>query len=70
MISRAELRGNPLDKECYTANITSHEYGIDDDRVFCYGLFKEQSVTEICNKCLKCKAFVGNATPMKGGAQE
>lgn len=67
MISRAELRGKPLEKECYRANITSHEYGIDDDRMFCYGLYKEQSVTEVCDKCRKCKAFVENATPLKGG---
>lgn len=38
MISRAKLRGKALDNDCKTAHITSHEYGLDDDRVFCYGL--------------------------------
>lgn len=67
MISRAELRGKRLENECYGANTTRHEYGIEDNRIFCYGLYMEQSETEICDKCLKCKAFVGNATPLKGG---
>ena len=30
IISRAELRGKPLDKECYEAKLTSHKYGIED----------------------------------------
>ena len=67
MISRAELRGKPLDEDCKTAHLTTSEFGEDDYRVFCYGLYKEQSVTEICDKCRECKAFVENATPLKGG---
>lgn len=65
MISRAMLRGKPLDDDCRRANHTTHEYGIKDDRVFCYGLYKEQSETEICDECLKCKAFINNAEPLK-----
>lgn len=67
MITRRELKGEPLDYDCKTAVPATNEYGIDDDRVFCYGLYKEQSETEICDKCRKCKAFVENATPLKGG---
>ena len=67
MISRAKLRGKPLDDDCKAAPRSTSEFGEDDYRVFCYGLFKEQSVTEICDKCRKCKAFVENATPLKGG---
>lgn len=63
MIDRATVRGKPLDEDCYRANRATNEYGENDDRVFCYGLYKEQSVTDICDKCLKCKAFVNNAEP-------
>lgn len=55
-----------MDIDCRSAVPATNEYGVDDDRVFCYGLYKEQSETEICNKCRKCKAFVENATPLKG----
>lgn len=66
MVTRAELRGEPLDPECYRANRTTHEDGVEDNRIFCYGLFREQSESEVCDKCLKCKAFVENAEPLKG----
>lgn len=63
-ITRANLRGKPLDKECYRANRTTNEYGKDDNRVFCYGLYAEFSDDVIDEKCLKCKAYVGNAEPL------
>ena len=44
MISRKQLRGKGLDKDCKTAHTTSHEYGLDDDRVFCYG--QEDTATD------------------------
>jgi hypothetical protein len=62
MISRAKLRGKELDKDCKTSNTTSHEYGLDDDRVFCYGLV-DYSTDELIEKCKNCKALVYNATP-------
>lgn len=64
-ITRAQLRGKPLDKECYRANRTTNEYGKDDNRVFCYGLYTEFSDSDINPECLKCKAYVGNAEPLK-----
>jgi hypothetical protein len=70
MVTRRKLRGKPLDYDCKTAVPTTNEFGVDDDRVFCYGLYREQSETEICDKCLNCNAFVGNATHverLKGG---
>lgn len=69
MKDRAKLRGKPLDEDCKTAKTTTNEYGISDDRVFCYGLFdpKYDAPNE---KCYGCKAFVENATPLKGGAEE
>lgn len=65
MENRAELRGKPLDEDCKTARTTTHEYGIADDRVFCYGLFDPKYEAPI-EKCYGCKAFVENATPPKG----
>ena len=62
MISRAKLRGKELDNDCKTAHITSHEYGLDDDRVFCYGLV-DYSTDELIEKCKNCKALVYNAAP-------
>lgn len=64
-ITRAELRGKPLDKECYRANRTTNECGKKDNRVFCFGLYAEFSDCDICEKCLNCKAYIGNATPFK-----
>ena len=32
---RSVQRGKPLDKDCYKAHISKHEYGKDDNRCFC-----------------------------------
>ena len=60
MISRKQLRGRGLDKDCKTAHTTSHEYGLDDDRVFCYGL-EDPATDEPFEKCKMCNAFIDNA---------
>ena len=65
MITRAKLIGHKLDPECHNAKTTSHEYGIHDNRVFCYGLYERQSETDIREKCMKCKAYVFNAEPLR-----
>lgn len=62
-IDRAKLRGKPLDDDCKRAKISKHEYGIKDNRCFCYGLFASHS-NEINDKCLKCGAYCGNAKPI------
>lgn len=67
-VDRATLRGTPLDKECKRANTTTHEYGLEDNRVFCYGLyapFSDSEIGDIDKKCLNCKAYVLNATPLE-----
>jgi hypothetical protein len=64
MISRKKLRGKELDNDCKTAHITSHEYGLDDDRVFCYGL-EDLSTDEPFEKCKMCNAFIDNITPLE-----
>ena len=65
MITRAKLIGHKLDPECHNAKTTSQEYGIHDNRVFCYGLYERQSETDIREKCMKCKAYVFNAEPLR-----
>ena len=62
MISRAKIRGKKLDEDCKRANISTNEYGPDDDRVFCYGLV-DCSTDELIEKCKNCKALAYNATP-------
>ena len=62
-ITRAQLRGKPLDEDCKKANRTTHEYGIDDNRVFCYGLLEDMSYWAKQEKCENCKAYVYNAEP-------
>lgn len=62
MISRAKLRGKVLDKDCKTAHTTSHEYGLEDDRAFCYGLV-DLSNDELLEKCKICKAYIDNSEP-------
>ncbi len=67
MITRSKIIGHPLEPECAKALTTTNECGANDNRVFSYGIYKEQSETEICDKCLKCKAFVFNAEPLATG---
>lgn len=69
MVNRAKLRGKPLDEDCKTARTTLHEYGPADNRVFCRGLFDRRTDTPI-EKCYGCKAFVENATPLKGQTEK
>ena len=63
MINRAKLRGKPLDSDCKRANRTTHEYGMEDYRVYCYGLYEDMSDWMIQKKCRECGAFVDNAKP-------
>lgn len=69
MVNRAKLRGKPLDEDCKTARTTINEYGPADNRTFCYGIFDRRTDTPI-EKCYGCKAFVENATPLKGQTEK
>ena len=69
MINRAKLRGRPLDSDCKRANRTTHECGMKDDRVYCYGLLEDMSEWQIKEKCRKCGAYIDNITPLEGGAE-
>ena len=64
MKNRAKLRSKPLDYDCRKAHTTTHEYGQEDDRVFCYGL-QDRRTNEPLPKCQECGAFVYNAKPLK-----
>lgn len=67
-ISRAKLRGKPLEPYCKKANTTTHEYGLKDNRVYCYGLYQNNisgTINDIAECCRKCKAFIDNATPLE-----
>lgn len=67
-VSRAKLRGKPLEPYCKRANTTTNEYGIEDNRVYCYGLYQcniSGTSDDIAECCRQCKAFVDNATSLK-----
>jgi hypothetical protein len=63
-ISRAKLRGKPLDNDCRRAYRTTNEYGKEDNRVFCYGRI-DYTTEELLPKCKECQANVKNAKPIK-----
>lgn len=58
--TRAKLRGSMLMPDCVRARISKHEFGPDDERCFCLGLFREGYNID---ECYACAAFVNNATP-------
>ena len=67
-VSRAQLRGKRLDIDCKNCYTTTNEYGEDDKRVFCYGLYDvENEGIVIFKKCRECGAYVENAKPLKEG---
>lgn len=63
IVSRVYLRGKPLDNDCKRAQTTRFQYGLNDNRVFCYGLYKDMSDWDILDKCKTCGALVDNAKP-------
>ena len=63
-IGRDKIRGKRLDHDCYAANITRNEYGPEDHRVFCFGLY-DPMYDEPIKKCKLCAAFIDNAEPPK-----
>ena len=64
-VSRAKLRGKSLDEDCKKAYRAAHEYGPEDNRVFCYGLIDLEN-DEPLEKCKVCGAYVENEEPPKG----
>ena len=62
---RAILRGKPLDEDCKRAKISKHEFGLNDKRCYCYGLFAPNTIYELHPKCQKCGAYCMNAKPQE-----
>jgi len=62
--SRAQMRYKPLDPMCKKAHTTTNEYGLEDKRVFCCGIW-EAMTDEPTEECRVCNAFVQNAEPPK-----
>ena len=65
-VNRAQLRGKPLDEDCKKANTTKYEYGPDDNRIFCYGLYPGCNDFDVLDKCRECRAYAYNALPPEG----
>ena len=64
-MTRADLRGRPLDSDCHMANISRGERGSDDKRNFCYGR-ADGMTDELLDKCRQCGALVWNENPDVG----
>ena len=62
-VNRAQLRGQPLDEMCKMARTSTHEYGLEDKQVFCYG-WRNAMTDELEYECSKCGAHVNNVTPL------
>lgn len=56
-------------KECYRARISHREYGPDDYRNFCYGLY-DPMYDDYWKECQECGAFCLNAKPIDMGERE
>lgn len=69
MINRAMLRQKPLDEGCYKAYTTTHEYGMNDERVFCRGRY-DLMTDETLIECVRCGAYIGNAVPLAEEVEE
>lgn len=63
------MRGKPLDADCKKATRTSNEYGPEDKRIYCFGLFN-MTKFEVLPKCKMCMAYVENAEPLGEGWED
>lgn len=65
-VTRAQLRGKPLERICYSAHTTRHEFGPQDNRVFCYGVYVlGPEDGQLHGNCYNCKALVDHAEPVE-----
>ena len=62
-VTRAELRGQPLDEDCRKyGRPDSGQFGNEDKRCFCTGVW-DRMHEDFLPKCIKCKAWAMNAEP-------
>ena len=64
-MTRAELRGRPLDGDCYLAGTVSGIREEDDKRIYCRGR-ANGSNGNVNKKCVNCGAYINNETPDVG----
>ena len=62
----AKLKDKALDTDCVLkkAYISTNEYGEEDNRRYCYGLF-DNFKDEVSEKCKICEAYINNAVLLK-----
>ena len=66
-VTRATLRGKPLDDDCRKYGRTDPgQYGEADKRCFCTGILNLMR-EDLEDKCRACGAYGGNAEPPKEG---
>lgn len=64
-VSRAQLRGKPLDEDCRRyGRPDPYQYGWFDKRCFCTGIWNNM-YDDFEKKCQECSAWGGNAVPPK-----
>ena len=69
-ITRAQLRGKPLDEDCRKiAKSDSGQFGPNDKRCFCTGIWSPM-YEDYLEKCFHCTAWGANATPLNEGEEE
>lgn len=68
-VTRAQLRGKPLDPDCIKiAKSDSGQFGPDDKRCYCTGIWSPMH-EDYLGKCVYCPALNVNATPIDEGAE-
>ena len=69
-VSRATLRGKPLDWDCRKYGRSDPgQYGMNDNRCFCTGILNRMC-DDVEQKCRECSAWNANAEPPKEGTDE
>ena len=63
-VNRAQLRGEQLKQNCYIAKTVRHEFGRNDNRVFCYGVV-DPMTDDLIAQCRDCKALIDYAEPLE-----
>ena len=68
-VTRAQLRGSPLDPDCIKiARADSMQFGPEDRRCYCTGIWSPM-YEDYLEKCVHCSAFNANATPLDEGEE-
>lgn len=57
--NRSQLRGKELDEDCHGAVTSTNEFGINDNKIFCFGI-NDSSTESLIEKCINCRAHVSN----------